>query len=143
VIENPESTEGSDHSDLISECDGKLHPLAIKGLSLFNAGQYWDAHEAFEDAWRDEEGEIRNLYQGILQAGVTYLQIERNNFVGMAKMYERALKWLSGWPDHCRGLNIGKLRNDLDKVILSAGDLGPEGLHEFDRSLFKTLEMID
>ena len=57
-------------------CQGALHPMAVKGISLFDERQYWEAHEALEAAWLDEEGPARHLYKGILQAGVTYLQIE-------------------------------------------------------------------
>jgi predicted metal-dependent hydrolase len=48
-------------------CHAPLHPQAAEGLRLFNAGEYFEAHEALEDAWNAETGEVRNLYRGILQ----------------------------------------------------------------------------
>ena len=39
----------------------------MDGIRLFNAGQYWRAHEALEAAWREEPGAVRDLYRGILQ----------------------------------------------------------------------------
>jgi predicted metal-dependent hydrolase len=60
----------------------KMHPKAIEGIVLFNAGQYWKAHEALEEAWMDETGEVRHLYRGILQVGVTYLHVERKTTMG-------------------------------------------------------------
>ena len=69
-----------------------------------------------------------------------YLQIERKNFIGMAKMYERAKKWLAPWPDQCRGVNIKKLRQDINIAILEAGKLGPENLGLFDHHLFKNID---
>jgi hypothetical protein len=125
---------------LPSACQGDLHPLAIKGIQMFDQGQYWDAHEALEAAWRDESGPVRHLYQGILQAGIVYLQIERNNFIGMAKMFERCKKWLRPWPDVCRGIDVAQLRADVAAAVAAAGALGPGNLEAIDSSLFKKLK---
>lgn len=124
-----------------SICGQALHPKAIRGIELFNAGHYWEAHEALEEAWLAEAGPARHLYKGILQAGVMYLQIERGNFIGMAKMYERSKKWLAPWPDQCRGINIEKLRSDIDDAIKHAGELGPDRLEDFDKALLKKLDL--
>lgn len=129
-------------SEIPAACQGELHPLAVKGIELFDERHYWEAHEALEGAWLDEAGPARHLYKGILQAGVTYLQIERRNFVGMAKMYERCQKWLTPWPDHCRGLDIGQLRRDVAAAVELAGELGPERLHEFDESYYRNIRRI-
>jgi predicted metal-dependent hydrolase len=123
-------------------CQGELHPMAIKGIELFDAGQYWEAHEALEAAWKEEHGPVRHLYQGILQVGVVYLQIERNNFVGMAKMFERSKKWLRPWPDQCRGVDVAQLRADVAAAVAAAGALGPDNLQTFDRSLFKKIKRV-
>ena len=141
ATDKPYQGEGIEEGlDFPSLCEGELHPSAIEGLKLFNAGHYWEAHEALETAWIEEESPARHLYKGILQAGVMYLQIERSNFIGMAKMYERARRWLAPWPDMCRGVNVGKLKADVEAAISAAGKLGPERLEEFDRGLLKTVE---
>ncbi|MEX1248882.1 MAG: DUF309 domain-containing protein [Anaerolineales bacterium] len=123
-------------------CQGELHPMAIKGIKLFDNGHYWEAHEALEDAWKAETGPVRYLYQGILQAGVVYLQIERNNFLGMAKMFERCKKWLRPWPDVCRGIDVARLRHDVAAAVAAAGKLGPGNLDQFDRDLFKKIKRV-
>ena len=123
-------------------CQGALHPMAVKGISLFDERQYWEAHEALEAAWLDEEGPARHLYKGILQAGVTYLQIERGNFVGMAKMYERCKKWLGPWPDVCRGVDVAALRRDMAAAVDLAGQLGPDRLSEFDEGFYKPIQRV-
>jgi uncharacterized protein len=37
------------------------------GAALFDAGRWFDAHEAWEDAWRVERGARRLLLQGLIQ----------------------------------------------------------------------------
>jgi predicted metal-dependent hydrolase len=118
-------------------CNAPLHPQAIQGLRLFNQGHYFEAHEALEEAWNAESGKVRDLYRGILQIAVTYLHITRGNYNGAVKVYERSLKWMQGWPEVCRGIQVGELRRDAQAVIEEVQRLGMEKIGEFDRALFK------
>lgn len=142
VVRNPDEIFVTPEQ-LPAACSGVLHPMAVKGIELFDNGHYWDAHEALEAAWRDERGPARYLYQGILQVGIVYLQIERNNFIGMAKMFERCKKWLRPWPNHCRGVDVAQLRADVAAAVAAASKLGPGNLAGFDRSLFKKVKRVD
>jgi uncharacterized protein len=116
----------------MSDCSGPLHPQAREGLRLFNAGDYFEAHEALEDAWNAEQGDAKNLYRGVLQTAVVYLHIRRGNYSGAVKVYERSKKWLKGLPDVCKGIQVGKLRTDAEAVMQEVQRLGPERIHEFD-----------
>lgn len=123
-----------------SDCNGRIHPLAVKGIELFNSGQYWNAHEALEEAWLAENSEIRNLYRGILQVGVTYLHIERKNYQGALKVYHRSQRWLAPYPDSCRGIDVRGLKEDLEAAIVELRHLGPNSLDKFDLSLLKPIK---
>lgn len=123
-----------------TECEGPLHPQAVLGFQLHNEGKYWLAHEALEEAWREETGEVRNLYRGILQVSVTYLHVQRVNYAGAVKVYHRSKRWLKPFPNVCRGIQVGKIKADLDRVYLEVCRLGRERLGEFDQSLLKPLE---
>lgn len=114
-----------------------LHPKALEGLHLMNRGEYFEAHEALEAAWRDEPAEIRTLYQGILQAAVVYLHILRLNYPGVIKVYRRSQKWLTRWDGVVRGVDVAALRQDLDTAVAEVRRLGPERLAEFDQGLLK------
>jgi hypothetical protein len=118
-------------------CQGSLHPQAIEGLNLFNAGLYWKAHEALEKAWLDEVNPIRNLYRGILQVGVVYFHIQRCNYLGAMKVFTRSQRWLEPFPDQCLGIDLAQLRRDLQIVIAQVRILGPVRLDEFDQKLLK------
>ena len=121
----------------MTDCDGRLHPRAREGLILFNEGKYFEAHEELEAAWKDEKGKIRKLYQGILQAGVTYLHITRGNYAGAIKVYGRSMRWLRQWPETCRGVEVGQLRHDLDAAIEEVQRLGESRIAEFNRDLLQ------
>lgn len=126
-----------------SDCRGALPPDAVEGLRLFNERKYFEAHEELEKAWRAETGPIRNLYQGILQVGVTYLHILRGNYDGALKVHQRSLRWIKDWPDRCRGVDVKKLRDDLGIVMKEVHRLGPDGIANFDHALLKNVEWHD
>lgn len=123
-----------------SLCAAPLHPQAEEGLRLFNAGEYFEAHEALEEAWNEEQGKVRDLYRGILQIAVVYLHITRRNYNGAVKVYGRSQKWLKDWPEVCRGIEVGKLRRDGEAAINEVIRLGLENIAEFDNSLLKPVE---
>ncbi len=123
----------------MADCDGTLHPRARAGMVLFNEGRYFEAHEELEAAWNAEKGRVRELYQGILEAAVTYLHITRGNYPGAVKVYGRSMRWLKGWPEKCRGVDVGQLRRNMDAAIAELQRLGPDRSAEFDQSLLKPL----
>ena len=98
-------------------CNAPIHPQAAEGLRLFNAGEYFEAHEALETAWNEERGTVRDLYRGILQIAVTYLHIRRGNYAGAVKVYARSQRWLRNWPEVCRGIRVGELRTNAEVVM--------------------------
>ena len=121
-------------------CNAPLHPQAAEGLRLFNAGEYFEAHEAFEDAWNAEKEQVRELYRGILQIAVVYLHVTRGNYNGAIKVYGRSQRWIKGWPELCRGIYVGELRKDAERVITEVQRLGIEKISEFDLSLLKRVK---
>jgi uncharacterized protein len=120
----------------VEDCNGVLHPKAVEGIELFNAKDFFEAHEELETAWKEETNDIRDLYRGILQVAVTYLHITRGNYDGAVKVYARSLKWTQGWSDVCRGINVKKFRSDAEAVMREVERLGKDGIGNFDVSLF-------
>jgi len=121
-------------------CSAPIHPQAAEGLRLFNAGEYFEAHEALENAWNDEPGEVRDLYRGILQIAVAYLHITRGNYNGAVKVYDRSQKWLKDWADICRGIYVGELQKNARIVIQEVQRLGKDKIAEFDMTLLKPIQ---
>ncbi len=115
----PDTAETQDgHQKLSVPFDFRqaLPPEAVKGLELFNAGHYFEAHEELETSWRAEKGPIRDLYRGVLQVGVGYYHVQRGNFRGALKMFRRCRQWLDRFPDQCCGIDLQQLRHDYEDV---------------------------
>ena len=122
---------------MIDLCNAPLHPQAEEGLRLFNAGEYFEAHEALEVAWNEEKDKVRDLYRGILQIAVVYLHVTRRNYAGALKVYARSQRWIKDWPDVCRGIQVGELRTNAQAVIAEVERLGKENMDRFEAALLK------
>jgi predicted metal-dependent hydrolase len=77
------------------------------------------------------------MYQGILQVGVAYYQVQRKNYVGARKLFQRAWQYLTVLPDWCQGVDIARLRADAQVALAELERLGPERIAEFDPAFFK------
>ena len=120
--------------------DDHLSAEARRGLLEFNAGDYFEQHEHLETAWRAEARPIRAMYQGILQIGLAFLQIERNNWPGAVKMFRRGLPRLRPLPNVCQGVNLAALCGAAEAIHAEILALGPENLVKFDQSSFPKIQ---
>jgi len=131
-----------DFAALGNTCQELLSITALHGLELFNRGEYFDAHEILEEAWNQDDTQGKELYRAILQVAVTYYQIERGNYRGAMKMFLRLRQWIDPLPDRCRGVDISRLRQDVQQVYEHLVNLGETRIQEFDRRLFKPIQFV-
>lgn len=107
-----------------------------QGIAAFNRGDYFMQHEYFEEAWMAEQRPIRTLYQGILQIGVAFLLIERENWPGSIKAFRRGLPRLRDLPPVCQGIEVSTLYAESAAIHAEISALGPARVGEFDRGRF-------
>lgn len=122
--------------------DDALLPEALIGVHEFNAGHFFEQHEHFETAWMAESRPIRDLYQGVLQIGLAFLQIEQGNWVGALKMFRRGLPRLRDLPPVCQGLDIASLRTAAETIHREVTALGSTRLSEFDQTRFPQIRFV-
>ncbi len=95
------------------------------GIELFNAGQFFECHEAWEEVWKRSEGDEKRFYQGLIQAAVAILHAQRGNIGGARTVYQRACEKLDSLPNEHYGIALGELRDNLrdffDVVLNSEG----------------------
>lgn len=120
---------------------GQLHPDALLGIGLFNQHKFFEAHEALETAWRAETGALRELYRGILQAGIAYYHIQRGNFNGAHKLFSRARRCLTPFPKVCCGVPVIDLLANLQRAEEELLRLGADRIQYFNPGLYKPIEI--
>jgi uncharacterized protein len=67
----------------------------LRGITLFNQAEFFDAHEALEDIWRAAPPENKKFLQGLIQVAVAFHHYSTGNRVGMRSVLERAIRNLS------------------------------------------------
>jgi hypothetical protein len=87
-----------------------------RGLELARGGRYFDAHEAFELAWRAAVVEERDFFQGLVHAVVFAYQTGRGRAIGAARQREKALRRLGPYAPAYRGLDLARLLAALERA---------------------------
>jgi predicted metal-dependent hydrolase len=86
------------------------------GLELARAGRFFDAHEAFETAWRACADEERDFFQGLVHVVVSAYQSGRGRPGAAERQRVKALNRLAGYiPEH-RGLDVAVLVAALNRA---------------------------
>ncbi len=77
-----------------------------EGIDLFNAGRYFECHEAWEQVWNRTQGDDKLVIQGLIQAAVAILHLERDNREGAESLYAKACAKLALVRSEFRTLDI-------------------------------------
>ena len=119
-------------SDPAEQCAGPPPPGVLEGIRLFNERLFYECHEEIEHEWHAERGEIRLLYQGILQIGVGFHHARNGNHRGAVLLLTDGIAKVSRFVPRCLGIETGRLvaesQGCLDRIV----ELGPAGLGLFD-----------
>ncbi len=87
-----------------------------EGLLLAREGAYFDAHEAFETAWRGCAAEERDFFQGLVHVVVSAYQTGRGKPVAAERQRVKALRRLGPFAPVHRGLDVAALLGGLERA---------------------------
>jgi predicted metal-dependent hydrolase len=110
----------------------RLARLLEQGRVHYACGRFFQAHEAWAMAWREECGSVRLLLQGLILAAAAYHKMGAEEPVGMSILLERALDRLEHLPDGLIGLELDRFRDGLarslhEALVWRAGGPSPSG----------------
>ncbi|MCK6559904.1 DUF309 domain-containing protein [bacterium] len=108
------------------------------GVALFNAGEYWEAHEAWEQIWQRHPEAWRFFVQGLIQAAAAHHQIRRGIRHGAIKHLKNALVKLEVAPPDFAGLALAAFREYL-QALLQALEATPEGGEPWEKQSLQPL----
>jgi uncharacterized protein len=84
-----------------------------RGIRLFNAREFYDAHEVWEDVWRESGGMEKRFLQGLIQAAVAFHHHSTGNLAGAYSLMERGRKNLAACPQEFGGIHVNELLESL------------------------------
>jgi predicted metal-dependent hydrolase len=97
----------------------------LSGVELFNRGEFFDAHEVWEDLWRECAPADRRFYQALIQAAVAAYHWGRGNATGAGRLYRSGRKYMERYRPAYRGLAVDAFWDAMAAHL--AGALGDSG----------------
>lgn len=85
----------------------------LEGIEHFNHRRFFDAHEAWEWAWRGAASGERAFYKGLVHVAVCLVHAQRNNRHGVEALNRSAWRLLSTYMPSHRGIDLERLRASL------------------------------
>lgn len=120
-----------------------IPPLLARAIDQFNRGEYFEQHETFEALWRAEPGEVRRLYQGILQIGVAFHHLRRGNLRGARRLLARGLAAIAPFQPICQDIDVTDLVRQTQRALEAVDQLAFDRTAAFDWSLAPRISRID
>lgn len=87
----------------------------VKGIALFNAGEFFRAHELWEELWLASHGRDKLFLQGLVQSAAAFHHHSRGNLGGAASLLPASRAKLSEFPDIHWGIDLRDLRDRLSE----------------------------
>jgi predicted metal-dependent hydrolase len=95
-------------------------PRYLAGIDLFNRGEYFDAHEVWEELWQDCPAIDRRFYQALIQAAVAIYHFERRNYGGAARLAGSGKRYMEPYQPIYRGLDVPGFWQQVEAYIALA-----------------------
>ncbi|MCH7521579.1 MAG: DUF309 domain-containing protein [Candidatus Marinimicrobia bacterium] len=83
--------------------------LFRQGVAAFNGGDFFDAHEYWEDLWRDYQLPDKTFVQGLIQVAVGCFHLTNDNLNGARGLFAKCLPKLEPCQPTQRGLDVTAL----------------------------------
>lgn len=80
----------------------------------FDNGEYFDAHEVWEEIWVESCGARKFFLQGLIQAAVALHHARNQNWAGTRKLLAGALNYLEQGRSEAHEIDIDSMK---DKII--------------------------
>ena len=119
--------------------------LYYDGITLFNDRDFFEAHEAWEDAWHMAYGLKHSFYQGMIQCAVALEHYRRSNPRGVASLYKSYQAKFKDVPDVFMGLEVKKFlaqMRDVLRPVVEADPLPQTGSIQLDPARAPTISLL-
>ncbi len=94
------------------------HAWFDRGVATYQSGDYFDAHELWEEMWRDAPPSFDRFFvQGLIQvAAAMHKAFEHNKPAPAARLLGRAIDKLADAPPHYRDIDVNRLVADAKRA---------------------------
>ena len=83
------------------------------GLACYRNREFFEAHEHWEDVWRELDDPEKSFLQGLIQVTVAMHHHSRANLAGAVSLLHRALRRFDRCPARFAGIDVATLSADV------------------------------
>ena len=102
-----------------------MDDLLDKGIEEFNTRFFFEAHDTWEELWRETAGPDKLFLQGLSQTTVALYHLRNGNLGGARSQFGKALAKLEQYLPCHRGIDTAGLASGI-RVIQRAVEEGPD-----------------
>lgn len=85
----------------------------LEGIRLFNAQNYFEAHEALEAVWLKATSDRKTFLHGLIQVAAAFHHQARGNAAGFSSLLEKGSSKLKPFGTEFEGIDLSALRRHL------------------------------
>lgn len=85
-----------------------------EGLERIRRGDYFEAHESLEDAWRAAEPAEKDFFQGLVHVAVAWHHAGRGNRPGCERQLMKASRRLEPFAPEHRGVDVAAVLQSVE-----------------------------
>ena len=117
-------------------------PRYLAGIVLFNRGDFFEAHEAWEALWMETFGPEKQFYQGLIQAAVGLCHFCNGNLRGAVKLYHSSRGYMERYGTPFLGLDQTRFWQQMESCFAELlGAAEPTRGTAPDEELIPTIEL--
>ena len=90
-----------------------------RGIAQFNRGEFFNAHETWEEIWLAAPEPDKTFLQGIIQVAAAFHHFQRDNRAGAESLLRAGFEKIEPFPDDYRGLRLAPLRAAIQEWLAS------------------------
>lgn len=86
-------------------------------MDLYNAGDFFEAHEVWEDVWLEEEGDVKAFLQGVIKIAAAFHHLSRGTYRGMWDLLIAGKNTLDPYRPAYRGVELERFLRRIERWI--------------------------
>ena len=116
-----------------------MEPELAEGSRLFNAREFCESHERFEEEWMVEVGPRKWFLKGLVHTAMGFHYLTHADYPKGMSLLHSGMHLLDGFADEFMGMDVAGFRAAVGRCRHELERHGPEGAAALDPALFPTI----
>lgn len=126
---------------MMDPMESNYEPEYVLGIDHFNAHEFFEAHEVWEDIWARTTGRNQLFYKGLIHAAVALHHFGNGNRHGARKVWGSCLQYLTPYRPKNLGLDVAEFLEQMQRCFAPLDPAAASEQHPLDETLIPSIEL--